>query len=438
MTTRTGFVNSKASHHNGLCRPSRVLVAFGISLICAALPGNAAQLNGFTQGNWFIAAYTDDESGNFTHCSGTVLFLSGINLSVAVYPNYSWAIAIGGPNWDVKNGDEYDFSISIDGSSFGQFKGMALVGAPAILISLPNDDRMIRAFRSGRTMQIVGNSFSVPMDLSGTSRLLMSLADCVGRHAGSAPLPNNVPVPQPVAPSAPVASRPPEPAKPSEAISPSTPKVGDSGPSIFSGTGVLVGGAIALTNNHVVRDCTQFAVRLPDGTKTSAEVVATDAANDLALLRLDGHSAEVAAHFRVTPQPSAGEQVAVFGFPFAGILSSSGNIVSGNISALSGLGDDTRYYQITAPIQSGNSGGPLLDYMGNVIGIVNMKMDELASLIGTGNFPQNINFAIKSTVVSTFLDANHVTFSTNVLSEGVDITKVAEVGREISAFIVCQ
>src|SRR4029079_10829288 len=91
----------------------------------------------------------------------------------------------------------------------------------------------------------------------------------------------------------------------------------------------------------------------------------------------------------------AGEAIAVYGFPLAGVLSSTGNVVSGNVTALTGLGDDVRYFQISAPIQPGNSGGPLMDYSGLVVGIVNAKLNDLAFAKTTGDLPQNVNFAIK-------------------------------------------
>src|ERR1700730_17779896 len=65
-----------------------------------------------------------------------------------------------------------------------------------------------------------------------------------------------------------------------------------------------------------------------------------------------------------------GERVALFGFPLAGLLATSGNFTLGNVTAVAGLGDDTRIIQISASVQPGNSGGPLLDYSGNVVGVV--------------------------------------------------------------------
>ncbi|MGI8568125.1 MAG: S1 family peptidase, partial [Methylocella sp.] len=69
--------------------------------------------------------------------------------------------------------------------------------------------------------------------------------------------------------------------------------------------------------------------------------------------------------------------VAAFGFPLAGLLATSGNFTLGNVTAVAGLGDDTRILQISAPVQPGSSGGPLLDYSGNVVGVVEGKLNAI-------------------------------------------------------------
>ena len=92
-----------------------------------------------------------------------------------------------------------------------------------------------------------------------------------------------------------------------------------------------------------------------------ARLVARDEKNDLALLKIEG------AKVKAPPMRTyirVGESVAAFGFPLSSFLATSGNFTLGNVTALAGLGDDSRYLQISAPIQPGNSGGPLLDERG--------------------------------------------------------------------------
>ena len=78
------------------------------------------------------------------------------------------------------------------------------------------------------------------------------------------------------------------------------------------------------------------------------------------------------------------------------MISSSLNMTIGNVSALAGLGDDTRSLQFTAPIHPGNSGGPLVDASGNVVGVVTSKLSPLWTAKNIGDVPQNVNFALKA------------------------------------------
>jgi serine protease Do len=103
-----------------------------------------------------------------------------------------------------------------------------------------------------------------------------------------------------------------------------------------------------------------------------------------------------------------GEGVAVFGYPLSGLLSSGGNFTLGNVTALAGLRDDTRILQISAPVQPGNSGGPLLDDSGAVVGIIVAKLNAMMLAIATDDLAQNVNFAIKANVAESFSDAQGI------------------------------
>ena len=85
----------------------------------------------------------------------------------------------------------------------------------------------------------------------------------------------------------------------------------------------------------------------------------------------------------------------MYGFPLSGMQSSSGNVTLGNISALMGRGDDSRDIQISAAIQSGNSGGPVFDGSGLLLGIVQSKLNVMKAASVTGDIAQNVNFAIR-------------------------------------------
>lgn len=258
-------------------------------------------------------------------------------------------------------------------------------------------------------------------------------------QVAAAPL--HVPVPvQPAAREAPsVTSPPPPPAaiSPPAPVPPVAPKAEEKG--ISTGTGFFVdANGNLITNAHVVKDCKVVVVKLNDGKPAhKARVTATDASNDLALLAVEDAAGSKFASLRMGTR--LGEGVAVFGYPHADILASSGNFTLGNVTALSGMGDDSRYYQISAPVQQGNSGGPLLDNYGNAVGVVAAKLNVLKMAIASGDFAQNINFAIKTTLVATFLEANQITMQPGSTTDTkLDPADLAEAAKGMSGFVACQ
>jgi S1-C subfamily serine protease len=132
-----------------------------------------------------------------------------------------------------------------------------------------------------------------------------------------------------------------------------------------------------------------------------AALIARDQKNDLAVVRVSSSSPSVSA-FRAGAPVRAGDAVVALGYPLSGLLANTANLSVGNVSALAGLGDDSRYLQISAPVQPGNSGGPLLDESGHLIGIVTSKLNATNVARATGDIPQNVNFALKGEVVRTF------------------------------------
>src|SRR4029077_18418126 len=105
-----------------------------------------------------------------------------------------------------------------------------------------------------------------------------------------------------------------------------------------------------------------------------------------------------------------GEEIIVIGFPLKGLLSSAPTITTGIVSSLAGLRDDRTRFQISAPVQPGNSGGPVLDKSGNVVGMVVSKLNVLRIARMTGDIPQNVNFAIPVSILTSVLDANSVKY----------------------------
>ena len=125
------------------------------------------------------------------------------------------------------------------------------------------------------------------------------------------------------------------------------------------------------------------------------------------------------------------------GFPLHGLLASEANVTTGTISALAGLGNDTRFLQITAPVQPGNSGGPLLDQSGNIVGVVVSKLDTMRIAKATGDIPQNINFAINGTVAKAFLDATSVEYETSASSNSMGAAEIGAAAKKFTLLLEC-
>jgi S1-C subfamily serine protease len=176
---------------------------------------------------------------------------------------------------------------------------------------------------------------------------------------------------------------------------------------VSSGTGFVVAERRVLTNHHVVRECGSMVARTAGGAELPARVLAGDPQRDLALLAVEGNPGPV-LRFRSGPELRRGEGVVTYGFPLAGLLSAGPTLTTGEISALSGIRDDPRTFQISAPVQPGNSGGPLLDLGGHVVGVVVSKLNAQRVAQQTGDIPQNINFAVKGSEALAFLAAQGV------------------------------
>lgn len=206
--------------------------------------------------------------------------------------------------------------------------------------------------------------------------------------------------------------------------------------SVSSGTGFIVADGRALTNNHVVEQCSRIVARTTRGRDLPAQVVARDTELDLALLSL-ARDAGPALSFRDPPQVRRGDEVVTYGFPLSGILSSGPTLTRGDVSALAGLRDDQNQMQISAPVQRGNSGGPLLDRAGNVVGVIVSKLNAQRVAERTGDIPQNVNFAIKADRALGFLRRNNVSPRVAGSEQERSAAEVGDIADPSTLFLQC-
>lgn len=227
---------------------------------------------------------------------------------------------------------------------------------------------------------------------------------------------------------------PPPPAREASQAQPAKPS-----PVRRSGTGFVVSASgHVLTNNHVTRDCSVVQLLSSDGQTADGRIIARDDRNDLALIHSSSNRWPTAS-FRASPIRS-GEGVIALGYPLRGLLATDVNVSIGIVSAMAGLLNDTSQLQISAPVQPGNSGGPLLDNLGAVSGVVVAKLDAIAVAKVTGDIPQNISFAIKGEVAQSFLRASGVNPKLAAASsQKVPSTAdVVEHGRTFTLLVECE
>ncbi|MCM5557550.1 S1C family serine protease [Pleomorphomonas sp. JP5] len=206
-----------------------------------------------------------------------------------------------------------------------------------------------------------------------------------------------------------------------------------------TGTGFFVNGdGYLLTNAHVVEGCGAAEVRRDGGVLEPATIVARDEAGDLALLRIEEDNLPFGA-FRGAPPIRLGDTVVVFGYPLTDYLSKTGNLATGLVASLAGAGDDETQMQISAPVQSGNSGGAVVDQSGRIVGIVVAK-SNIQSYEDDDDIEviQNVNFAIKAGEARDFLDAHKVRYTVEPPGEEMKTPDVAEIARKFSAQVVCE
>lgn len=166
----------------------------------------------------------------------------------------------------------------------------------------------------------------------------------------------------------------------------------------ITGTGYLV------TNYHVVEGGRRFQVIPHTQKPLAAQVVAQDKKADLAILKV-----EVEDHACLPVVTSRGVRlgtsVATVGFPNIGVQGHAPKLAKGEIAALSGIQDDPGRFQISVPLQPGNSGGALVDARGNVVGVVAAILNQKVALETSGALATNVAYAVKSSLLLSLMES---------------------------------
>ena len=210
-----------------------------------------------------------------------------------------------------------------------------------------------------------------------------------------------------------------------------------------------------ITNEHVVRDCRHITVGDSAEEQVSVTLLETDKRNDLALLKISSmqmvsvETKSLIQKLSISIVPLAtqgllrsedvelGEKVLVAGFPYGDIFSNTIKVTGGMVSANKGMGDDSGQFQMDAAVQPGNSGGPIYDENGNIVGVVVAQLNKRKFEKTVGSMPENVNFGIKGSTVRQFLTSSGLPTKWSNRKERMSTKKLAQIGKNQTVMVVC-
>jgi S1-C subfamily serine protease len=391
-----------------------IAAALAVCGVAAASHDAAAQIRlgvdqrvGNTRG-WTIAINT-----SLAGCFAVAKYRDQTTVWFGIGKDIGPYIAFTNPRWNrIEPGGKYSLRLQMgrQGTWSGNFVGIERGDEKGVITTRVNPKFFGDFARAGGITVTHNGNLLTRLDLLGSRAALEDIIACERARPAIASGPSPRPPDQPAA------------------------RTKEKGESFGTGFFVSPRGHV-LTNHHVVEGCTTFKLTYAFSGTETVRIAASDPKNDLALLATNMTPSVVPA-FRTNVK--VGEGISVYGFPLAGLLASTGNFTTGNITANAGLADDTRMVQISAPVQPGNSGGPLIDRHGNVVGVIVSKLNALKIAQATQDLPQNVNFAIKSVIATSFMESNDVPAQTAAGSGDLDPTQIAERAKSFTLRISCK
>ncbi|TPQ36830.1 serine protease [Bradyrhizobium guangdongense] len=398
-------------------------IACAVQLALAGPAHAAGPFGTITIGNWIGGAFSNDETGAFSHCAATAPYANGVVLVIGQNASGAWLLGFGSPSFRLNKGDSAPIDVIFDGQEQARLFAIANNSNSMTAILPLNVARTLQ--KSSLMVVTVNGSKPLQFQLTSTAPVIAAVANCVTKvkadglgKAGDFTK---------------VAAKP-------AATDKAAPPAGKPGKTVSStGTGFVVSAnGHIVTNHHVIDGCVGDIKGNLTGEATSVlRVVSRDATNDLALLQAPS-TTTFKDYVRIRDRSiRSGDSIVAIGFPYHGLLTSDFTVTTGIVSSLSGILNDTRHLQISAAVQPGNSGGPLFDTSGQLVGVVVAKLDARTMIKATGTIPENINFAIKTGALRDFLDNSVVPYQTAEPKGELKTTDIAGNARAYTMLIAC-
>jgi|GEM_PF-3452379 len=413
----------------------RALSFAALFLVLAFLDGSAYAKTTTYGRYWSVES--GEGGGGVKYCALKGEWEDGPELHIAL-AKANLYLSMKNEKWKIPTGTISKVDIIFDGSRKYTLNMHAITETGVVYDGFNDFDHtvdVIRGFAVSRSMKILfpnGEVLSAPLD--GTKKAVAAWQECAANWLD---FPLTV-----VTPDGAVASSSPPPARGSSGADArrdaAQPAKKPAGPATkeSSGTGIAVtaDGVIA-TNAHVVEGCKRIEVRVGENS-LDGKLLARDKTNDVALVRVVNTHLDHVARFSDGPAELGGK-VAAYGFPLYGMLATGGNFTLGYVTGLTGMGDDSRFIQISTPVQPGNSGGPLVDGRGRLVGMITSKLNAISVAEVTGDIPQNVNFAIRAQVLKSFLEINSIKPTVSSETKEASDPELAATAKDIAFLVRC-